>query len=85
MTIFAQRSVSPYDAGRYSHTPKGGVEHNAELPGKPLVSETGGADSGALGDVSGASDPRLAELSKAWPTLPDIVKTQIITLIKSAG
>jgi hypothetical protein len=63
-----------------------GLEHRAEMPTNPQVSETGGAESGANRPVSGPdADPDLAAVISAWPGLPQALKAGIVAMVKTAG
>lgn len=56
-----------------------GLELPQELPGKPIISQSRGAESGAVG----ARDPDLARLIAAWPTLPEPIRRAILALVGS--
>lgn len=62
--------------------PPRGVEQSAETTEKPHVAPTGGAESGALGGEIG---PELAEVVRAWPSLPGDARVVIITAVRKAG
>jgi hypothetical protein len=68
------------------------VEHPTNLSGKSPVSQTGGAESGAV-DAPGAgltasgataTDPALARLVEAWPGLPEHIRAAILSLVATA-
>lgn len=54
-------------------------------PRNPGVSESGGANSGALGARGGAIAPELRAIIDAWPTLPEAIKAGILALVRTAG
>jgi hypothetical protein len=63
-----------------------GIELSHESTGKTANSETGGAESGALGAQETLNDPDLAAVVDAWPTLPQPIKAGILAMIgKVAG
>jgi len=62
--------------------PRVGLEEPVTSSGNITVSETGGAESGAVGAQSGAADARLVELVAAWPALSDSVKSKILKLVR---
>jgi len=53
--------------------------------GNITVSETGGAESGAVDAQSGAVDADLARIIDAWSTLPADVKTAVVRLVENSG
>jgi hypothetical protein len=55
-----------------------GLEESLETPSKQALSETGGAQSGAI-----RSDAILKELCDCWPHLPDHIRQTIMTLVRS--
>ena len=79
--------------------PRVGLEDDVDSSANMTVSETGGAESGAVDvqsgavdvqsgavDVqSGAVDADLTRLLDAWPTLPADVKTTIAQLVENSG
>ena len=56
-----------------------GLEESALTPPKTPISTKSGAKCGALDDKT---DPELAKIEQAWPTLPKQVKTKITDLIE---
>jgi len=54
-----------------------GPEHPATSRGKPHISPTRGAESGAHGD-----DPDLVELLKAWPNLTPAKRRVILGIVR---
>ena len=62
--------------------PRVGLEEPVTSSGNMTISETGGAESGAVGAQSGAADARLVELAAAWPALSDSVKSEILKLVR---
>ncbi len=47
------------------------------------VIDLGGAESGAVGDKGGPSDPDLQRLIDAWPLLPEAVKAGILAMVRA--
>ena len=45
----------------------------------------GGAESGAVGNNSTATDPDLAKVVEAWPRLPEPIKRAILAMIEASG
>jgi len=60
--------------------------------GKNANSQTGGAESGAVGaqnadsavDGAVAADPDLGRLIEAWPTLPEAIRRGILAMVEAA-
>ena len=64
--------------------PTGGLEPPTETPMIVADSESGGAESGAVGAQSGPFDPDQAAVNDAWPHLPDAVKARILAIVNAA-
>jgi hypothetical protein len=62
-----------------------GHEHPAKSSGNQGVTLQGGAKSGALSGDSASIDPDLAEVIRAWPTLPEATRRQVVTLVIKAS
>lgn len=62
-----------------------GLEQSHESAGKTGAHAPGRAESGAVGARLAPSDPALAAVVEAWPTLSDAVKTGILALLKAHG
>jgi hypothetical protein len=60
-----------------------GRERGPFSSGKPGGSETGGAESGALGAREAEADPELRRVVEAWPALPEGVRADILGLIET--
>lgn len=76
--------IVPAAAGMCENAEMGAVgrEHVAEVPQKPQVFGTGGAESGAHGcEIT----PELAEVVNAWPSLPANVRAGIVATVRAAG
>jgi hypothetical protein len=58
-----------------------GFEHPPETPSRTAISTSGDAKSDALKDEN---DSNLAWLTKAWPTLPESTRKQIIDAARAA-
>ncbi|MBT4864957.1 MAG: hypothetical protein HON53_07565 [Planctomycetaceae bacterium] len=58
-----------------------GLEQPATSPQKTAISDTGGAESGAVDARNGLNDPALVSLIEAWPTLPQAVRDEIAALV----
>jgi len=63
---------------RDSHSTRRGVEQIADSSGNQRVALQGGTESGALSGDSAPSDPELAEVVRAWPTLSEAVRRQVV-------
>jgi hypothetical protein len=48
------------------------------------LSFTSGAESGAVGAQSGASEPDLQQIIDAWHDLPDAVRASILAMINAS-
>jgi hypothetical protein len=55
-----------------------GLENTADSSGKTPISETGGAESGA---VSAELPPDLAKIVAAWPNLPEPIRRAMLALV----
>jgi hypothetical protein len=55
-----------------------GIEPTQQSPNKMALSGEGGAESGAL-----ASDPELALVVAAWPTLPEAIRRAMLSMVES--
>lgn len=75
---------------------RAGLEHPTNAAGNTGVSETGGNKSGNIGPVSGdpiapatppatPTDPELAAVAAAWPTLPPAIRAGIVAMVAAAG
>jgi hypothetical protein len=62
-----------------------GVAQSADSPGKTGFLQEGGADSGALGASELPTDPTLAAVIQAWPTLAEPIKAGILAIVKAAA
>jgi hypothetical protein len=56
-----------------------GVEHPAKPTGKPVICHQRGAESGALALL--ATEPDLARIVAAWPTLSDPIRRALLALV----
>ena len=61
-----------------------GLEYPSNPSGESNIPETGGAESGALGSEFDSVDPVLAEVVKAWPSLPETVRAGIVAMVRAA-
>jgi hypothetical protein len=61
-----------------------GLEYPPRIPGNTRSFRQGGAESGAV-RLEGILDPDLAALVEAWPTLPDALKSAILTMLRAAS
>lgn len=57
-------------------------QENTENSNNPSQS---GAESGAVGAQSDVTDPDLAGVVKAWPTLPAPIRAGIVAMVKAAA
>ena len=64
-----------------NRTPRHGLEEGANSSGNMTVSETGGAESGAVDAHGDSVDAQLQSLISAWPTLSDDVRFEILKLV----
>ena len=60
-----------------------GLEHLAKTPGKTSVSNSSGAESGAVVDEIGPIDPDLRRIVEAWPRLTEDVKEDLLAMINA--
>ena len=61
-----------------------GLEQPPASPQKTAISETGGAESGAVDAPNGLNAPALVSLIEAWPTLPQTVRDEIAAIVLRA-
>jgi len=52
---------------------------------KPQIPESPGAESGALSGQIRPDDADLAEVLRAWPGLPPVIKSGILAMIRAAA
>jgi hypothetical protein len=86
-TLFTEHRISVAGAKGYSR--KGGnaptrartCGENADSPVNTRESEAGGLSAG----LNAFKDARLAEVVKAWDTLPEVVKAGIMAMVDAAG
>ena len=64
--------------------PRVGLEHDQDSTGKTAGDAKSGAESGALGSEIDVVDPDLAEVVRAWPTLPETVRASVVTMVRAA-
>jgi len=64
--------------------PRVELEPSSNSPGKTPVSETGGAESGAVGAENTAIDPDLAQVIEAWDSLPPAIREAILAMLRAA-
>ena len=62
---------------------EGGIRTPLENTGKTGFSDQSGAKSGALAAREAPSDPDLAELIDAWPTLPEAIRAGILAMVRA--
>ena len=60
----------------------GGLEPTPKSSGKTPFSETGGAESGAVGARNGAFDPDLAAIIAAWGDLPTETRQALVEAVQ---
>ncbi|MCC6427501.1 MAG: hypothetical protein IT435_11845 [Phycisphaerales bacterium] len=72
--------------------PPEGLEHLRDSAGNTRVSDSGGSKSGNKGGGFGPptppakpTDPDLAAVIAAWPSLPAAVRAGITAMVKAAG
>jgi len=65
--------------------PPRGLEAPANSLGNTANPAPGGAKSGALIPKKPATDPALAALIDAWPTLPEAIRAGILAMVRAAG
>ena len=68
----------------FAEYPREGQNTSTNSSGNPASSETGGAESGAVGDenrvLSIPDDPRLLALIDAWPMLSEVARAAVVRL-----
>jgi hypothetical protein len=67
------------DTGLEPSIPSGCADNDLGKPEKQ-----GGAESGAIKAETPPDDPDLASVVTAWPTLPDHIRSTILTLVKNS-
>ncbi|WP_145059642.1 hypothetical protein [Adhaeretor mobilis] len=60
-----------------------GIEQHQGLPEETAVSDSGGAECGAVGAQSAKVDADLAELIDHWADLPNAVKAGILAMVRA--
>jgi hypothetical protein len=70
--------------GRTEEVTPTGLEHLSQGGGKAPLSQTGGAESGAIPPDFEQMDPDLQTVIDAWPTLPSALKAGILAMIAAA-
>ena len=71
--------------GARQSVPLKGTNEDRPHSGKTRVSETGGAESGAVGAENAPIDPDLQTIIKRWPSLPEAVKADILAMVQPSG
>ena len=61
-----------------------GLEPGAFPCGNRRISGQGGSESGSVGDENAPTNPTLASLIEAWPTLPPDTKSAILAIVEAA-
>jgi len=56
-----------------------------DSPRKTHVSDSAGADAGAVETKTAHDDGDLQAIIDAWPTLPDAIRAGILAMVKAAG
>ena len=56
----------------------------AEKAGEVSQFHSGGAESGAVGAETVPVDPDLQAVIERWPDLPDVVKVDIVAMVRAA-
>lgn len=60
-----------------------GLEQTAFLPPKSAISQTSGAESGALESEKPPLDPDLRLIQDRWPQLPEHIRQAVLALVRS--
>jgi hypothetical protein len=60
------------------------LEQDKETSGNHATGAHGGAESGALGAREALIDPSLVTVVEAWPKLPEVIKVEILAMIRAA-
>ena len=63
----------------------GRCRQGQDFPGKRQEATEGGAKSGAVSADCSPTDPDLAHILDAWPTLPQAVRAGILALVRAAA
>ena len=61
-----------------------GLERFGFSAGNIPISGDGGAESGAVGARNAPVEVDLAQVTEAWPTLPEAVRASILAMVKAA-
>lgn len=61
-----------------------GLEPPEIHSGNPGFPESRGTESGTLGAPEAVTDPDLAELVRAWPTMPALIRAGVLALVRAA-
>ena len=89
LALSTQAPVLHGDAANCEKVPEGqaprvGLEQSADSPRRVAKIETGAAKSAAVGDDLPPLDPELAQVIKAWPTLPPAIREAILAMLRAA-
>ena len=68
-----------------AQVPPRGVEQDQKSSGKTPLSQSDGAESGAVGAPDRPTDPDLQHLITAWPDLPDAVRAGITAMVQATA
>ena len=79
-----QNDVPVAEAAGLAERGRMGIEPPAASTDNPALLEQGGAESGALATQSRRTDPNLASLLTARPTLPAPIRAAILATVRAA-
>ena len=79
-----QGDASGCDHLQDGQVPSTGIEQSENSPRRVTKSGTGAAKIAAVGDDLPPLDPELAQVIKAWPTLPPAIREAILAMLRAA-
>ena len=62
-----------------------GLEQGVKSSGNQLVRSESGTESGTVEGGCSALDAELQLIASAWPTLPEVVRRQIVATVNAVG
>jgi hypothetical protein len=83
--VISRNEKSPCETGFQYHPPPRGVEQGSNSSGNTGFAPQRDANSDALSGNSAPIDPGLALIVNIWPALPESVRKNVLTIIRTAA